>query len=522
MSSLHKLVPWHASLTFRFAAVLACLMVLSVMLRQPLVGLVYALTGLPTERIAQKLDFAAFTAQGLLLDAETGPDGELLANEVRRERTEGLLGLRGDAFLLLDVDGNVVSCSRSLEPHARVRWEVGNPDHEPVDLERRCPGISTDERASTHAYYTPLRDDNRALGTFVLLVDEAPRSTAISASSFATLPAPATAFSLSSGSASTALVPERVIEARAWRRGIATVLEWVIPMAVVMLLSIAIARFVTRRLKALSLATTPCNAESLPGPFPDRGKDEIAVLGVALNSMRDHVRALLAERDRRVREDRAWVAQVSHDLRTPLTALLACLDRAAGAKGDNLAELLEVARLDAMRVNDLAEGLLEIARLDSGEQLRTERLHADALVGQVSRALGPLAAAQHRELVVDLAPDMPLVEADGQRLLRVLENLVRNGLQHARERVTMSVGRNGCGGVAVMVSDDGPGFGGEAGKVDLDSIARNGAGSGMAFGIGLQVARRIVTAHGSRLLAENPAAGGARVGFVLQPASDSA
>ncbi len=319
--------------------------------------------------------------------------------------------------------------------------------------------------------------------------------------------------------ASVALVSQRVQESRAWRRWIAAALEWVVPLLVVLLLSLGIAAFVTRRLSALSAATEARADGAPPGPFPTRGRDEIARLGMALNSMRDHVSQLLSERDRRVREDRAWVAQISHDLRTPLTALLACLDRAGSVHGEALNELLQVARLDALRVSSLAEGLLDIARLDSGDPLTLEVLHPEEIVGQVSRTLEPLAASAGCQLTLSIGDELPQIEADGHRLLRVLENLVRNAIHHAHGIVTLSAHRRGSG-IELSVADDGTGFDGDIGEVDLGRLTQTGAGSGHSLGIGLQVAQRIAVAHGSRMRAYNLDTGGAWVGLLLDASVD--
>ncbi len=515
-------VRWYRSLTFRLALCLAGLMVLSVSLRPMLVDLVYELTGLPSGRVAARLDLATILGQGLLLDASADDDGRLQLNRERRERLELLLRGAGRKFVLLDREDRVVTCSAGLGLPAGRLWPIRDRDHEWVDLAE----LSGRGEERLHAFYAPMHEDGRAMGTFALLHDEsvALPSRSMSAVSLTGLSAGLSSTSSTSSSstsssskpaaAAVTLVSQRVVESRRWQRGIAAVLEWLIPLLVVLVLSVGIAVLVTRRLSRLSAAVADRDGESLPGPFPTGGQDEIAVLGATLNELRDDVQRLLADRDRRMQEDRVWVAQVSHDLRTPLTALLACLERAKQARGEEFTEVLQTARLDALRVYELAEGLLDIARLDSGEPLRVELLHPEEIMSQVRRTLSPIATSAGLRIEMSIEPELPQIWADGQRLLRVVENLVRNAIHHARDTVKMCV-RRSAQGVELAVADDGTGFAGQSGEVDLERLTQDGAGSGHSTGIGLQVARRIAAAHGSSLIARNIDTGGACVGLVL-------
>jgi signal transduction histidine kinase len=99
------------------------------------------------------------------------------------------------------------------------------------------------------------------------------------------------------------------------------------------LTSLLLVSIVTRRLSKLAAdASSPTSADAtavdIPGPFDVQGDDEIARLATALNAMRARIESLVASLRERDRQRREWVAMFSHDLRTPLTALSACLDRA--------------------------------------------------------------------------------------------------------------------------------------------------------------------------------------------------
>jgi signal transduction histidine kinase len=283
------------------------------------------------------------------------------------------------------------------------------------------------------------------------------------------------------------------------------------------LLAFVVSRLVTRRLSRLAaLASEPVPDDGdLPGPFFGGGRDEIGALARALDVRRERVMELvegLASTDTRRRE---WVAQVSHDLRTPLTALGACLDRAEQmlSRGDAvdaaaMTELVAVARLDADRVNALADDLLDIARLEASDSLDLEPVPPGELVRGTVTALGPLAQAGGVELVADLAPGLPIPDADGRRMARALENLVRNAIHFARSRVEVRA-READGRLRLEVRDDGEGLPEQDGEVLWETLRGHRSREDSA-GLGLLVTERVAQAHGGDVGAHNlPEGGGA-------------
>jgi signal transduction histidine kinase len=287
-------------------------------------------------------------------------------------------------------------------------------------------------------------------------------------------------------------------------------------------MSLLLVSLVTRRLSRLaSEAATPLGEDTerfdLPGPFEVRGDDEIAQLASALNTMRSRIEELmgrLAERDRQRRE---WIAQVSHDLRTPLTALSACLDRAGSrlsespgfAQRGSLEEAITVARQDTDRVQTLVDGLFELARLDAGESLFLEPVPPGELVRQAVGGLRPMAEAQGIALRAVIAPSLPIIQADGRRLMRALENLIRNAIHFAEERVEVAATCEGAY-LQFQVRDDGPGLPEKSGEVlfaQTDDQPRRPDSAG----IGLIVTRRVAIAHGGSIGGANPPTGGAQV-----------
>jgi len=290
---------------------------------------------------------------------------------------------------------------------------------------------------------------------------------------------------------------------------------------VAMLTSILLVGLVTRRLSKLATdASTPLDDRlevlDLPGPFEAAGDDEIARLAAALNTMRSRIMELVARLADRDRQRREWIAQVSHDLRTPLTALSACLDRAIerhfkrNEPSDRaVVDALQVAKQDGQRLQALVDDLFELARLDAGEELTLEPVPPGELVRQAVRGLRPMAEERGVRMTAEVAPALPTVRADGRRLMRALENLLRNAVHFARSQVTLSVATVD-GDLKFEVTDDGPGLPVRDGQVVLGQ-AHEGARRPDSAGLGLIVTRRVAAAHGGTIGGHNRAEGGAAV-----------
>jgi len=167
-------------------------------------------------------------------------------------------------------------------------------------------------------------------------------------------------------------------------------------------------------------------------------------------------------------------------------------------------KLLRIAMQDAERVQSLAEDLLEIAKLDARIGGVEEPVPAGELLRCVVESLLPWADADGIQLVTSVEPDMPLLTADGSRLLRALENLIRNAVQHAEKLVHLSVSKQGSF-IVFEVIDDGPGF-----AMDCERVGRD-----LSAGIGLVVVRRVAEAHRGDCGVESLVPHGARVWLTI-------
>lgn len=291
------------------------------------------------------------------------------------------------------------------------------------------------------------------------------------------------------------------------------------------LLAFALAHRVTGRLARLSRAAEPLEGEGLPGPFDQHGHDEIAVLATKMNALREQVAERLEDLEQEDVRRREWIAQVSHDLRTPLTAQIACLDRAdmvlakieSEPLRNEMQEVIDVIKMDADRVHTLADDLLEIARLDAGDALSLEPVPPGELARQAVRELEPLATQRGIQIDTRVTQRLPVLNADGRRLLRALENLLRNAIQHGRSSVELSaVHTADC--IRFEVRDDGKGLPKQPDLLDylrrlkgdawLTELSKRRSRADSA-GLGLVVAQRVAQAHRGTVGAYNLVAGGA-------------
>jgi heavy metal sensor kinase len=255
-----------------------------------------------------------------------------------------------------------------------------------------------------------------------------------------------------------------------------------------------------RRARHVSIADP---GQRLPVP---PGNDELARLARTLNEM-------LARNEVAFARERSFVADASHELRSPLAILRAELDVAL--IGPSSREELRVAVASAAeetdRLSALAEDLLTLAQADEGNlPIKRELVKMDALL---ERAAGPFAqrAIEAGATIETAAPVAMRIGADPRRLEQALANLIDNGLRHGARTVDVRAERRGTR-LELHVSDDGPGFPAEFLEIAFERFARaDRSRTSPGAGLGLSIVRSIARAHGGEAFVANGAAGGAHV-----------
>jgi two-component system, OmpR family, sensor kinase len=229
-------------------------------------------------------------------------------------------------------------------------------------------------------------------------------------------------------------------------------------------------------------------------PLP-AARDEVRRLGETLNEMLERLRRSF-ERERR------FVADASHELRTPVAVIRAELDAAlrAGGHDPEVREALVAALEECDHLAQLAEDLLVVARAAEGElPMRREPIEVRPLLEGVRARFGDRAREHRRDVRVD-GGDGLRIEADDLRLRQALGNLVDNALRHGGGDVVLRARRSGeDGGVELEVSDHGAGFDPEFAGRAFERFARGDeARTRGGTGLGLAIVRAIAEAHGGR------------------------
>ncbi|KMN35483.1 sensor protein KdpD [Chromobacterium sp. LK1] len=225
--------------------------------------------------------------------------------------------------------------------------------------------------------------------------------------------------------------------------------------------------------------------------------------------------AIVAMESERLRN--SVLSVVSHDLRTPLTTMAGLSERLCSSSMDDgqRAEIAAAIQDEALRMNKLVTNLLDMARLQSGVKLNKEWQMLDEVVGSALRAAER--GLRGRELRLELAPDLPVLEYDAVLLERVLVNLLENAGKYTPpgSHITLAAWREGAE-VLVSVSDDGPGLPPNMEQRAFDKFSRGTAESSTpGVGLGLAICRSIVEIHGGRISARNRAPHGAEFRFSL-------
>ena len=269
---------------------------------------------------------------------------------------------------------------------------------------------------------------------------------------------------------------------------------------------------------------------SVPVPFSGEMSEDLRHLegiarqiGLALQREGLALRANEAVLEARAESMRnALLASISHDMRTPLAAIIGSVTTLSGQRqgltGKQQEELLRNIENEAQRMSLTAENILQLARLSSDKvDLRRDWESIGEIIGTV---VGRQRARGDGRLVVKVESDLPLVRIDAVLIEKVLSNLIENAIRLAPGTSPVEISaRANTDGVCVKVDDRGPGFGG----VDPDQLfakshrdsVRGGAG------LGLVICKTIVELHGGRIEARKREGGGATFSFSLPRSADA-
>jgi two-component system OmpR family sensor kinase len=236
--------------------------------------------------------------------------------------------------------------------------------------------------------------------------------------------------------------------------------------------------------------------------------EELRTLAEAFNHMLDRL-------DRAFAQQRQFVSDASHELRSPLTAIrgqLEVLARNDSPSAEDVRRVEAMTMTEMRRVERLVDDLLALAHLDEGVGLELHEVQVAVFLGDLAAA-GPTETTETGELsggTIRIDPDL---------LAQVVRNLLSNAHRHAGPggRVALSARAEGKR-LLVTVDDDGPGIPPTERERVFDRFHRSEAARDRASGgsgLGLGIARSIVVRHGGRIWIEDSPLGGTRVSFSL-------
>jgi signal transduction histidine kinase len=286
-------------------------------------------------------------------------------------------------------------------------------------------------------------------------------------------------------------------------------------LAVVFLVSLWLARSVTRPLADLERAAARLGGGDLAARARvPSGPAEVRLLAEEFNATASQLEELVGSQQ-------AFVADASHQLRTPLAALRLRLENLEDVVVQPATEDLEGARAEVQRLTRLVDGLMTLARAEQAASAP-----ADVDVGEVMAARRDAwaAFADERDVRIELQVE-PGLRARGTpgRLEQVLDNLLNNSLDAAPPGTSVVLGgRRNRDHIEVRVADAGPGMTDEQRARAFDRFwrSRSTQSENGGFGLGLSIVRRLVTADGGDVELARSASGGLEVVVRLRAGTD--
>ena len=296
--------------------------------------------------------------------------------------------------------------------------------------------------------------------------------------------------------------------------GLARPFLWagLIALAASVLVAIWLARSLYRPLHRVTRAAERMAQGDYGQEIAAEGPQEVRGLALAFNHMAQQVQ----QSQQRLRQ---FVADVSHELRSPLTSISgfaqAILD---GTARDQAAQARAVGIIDdeSRRMRRLVDELLELSRIESGQvQIAQGTVDVSELLAHCAELFQLRAEDRGVALELDLGA-VPAVTGDIDRLEQVFANLIDNALKHTPAGGQVRIASREAGGhVEVAIADSGPGIPFEERPHIFERFYRSDASPGDGTGLGLAIARELARAHGGDIEVRSPAGQGAELVVTL-------
>lgn len=258
---------------------------------------------------------------------------------------------------------------------------------------------------------------------------------------------------------------------------------------------------------------------NLTHQIPVRAEDEMGYLATTMNGM--------AEKLSRLEEDeRRFIANVSHDFRSPLTSIKgfseAILDGTIPPAQQD--KYMRRVIAESERLTKLTENMLNLNTLTLGQTLQRSIFELNALIRATAESFEPQCKAKHIHISLVFAEEQTFVYADALRIQQVLYNLTDNAIKFSAENSEIEIAcAERRSQIAVAVSDNGIGIPTKDLSRIFDRFFKGDRSRGqdkMGAGLGLAIAREVMLAHGESLEATQRPEGGSRFVFTLPKADE--
>jgi signal transduction histidine kinase len=275
-------------------------------------------------------------------------------------------------------------------------------------------------------------------------------------------------------------------------------------LAVAALIGWRMARWVTRPIARLSTAVADLGAGRFDTRAPDSGgPPELRDLAGRFNDMAHRLEGLVGSQ-------RRFVADASHQLRTPLTALRLRIENLASPEPVR-PESVEVALSEVDRLSRLVDGLLTLSRGEA-QQPDVRATDANEIVRQRREAWAPLAQEQLVGITADTSAQAGTILVDPADLEQILDNLIANALEASSPNSTIRLAVGGDGRtVDIAVVDQGPGMSAESRARAFDRFWQGSTSPNGSAGLGLAIVQQLVDANSGRITLADAEVGGLRV-----------
>jgi len=283
-----------------------------------------------------------------------------------------------------------------------------------------------------------------------------------------------------------------------------------------------ISKGITRPLKELVTVTRHIALGNLDSRVRITARNELGELGEAFNTMVENLQKSLTREKALENSRRELIANVSHDLRTPLTSIRGYVEGlrdGVAQEPDKIKRYLDVIYDKTLSLDRLISDLFQLSQLDAGQlEMKPEWVGATELLEQIAQRFRSDVEGAGLNMLIDVPGGLPLVKVDRDRIEQALSNIIQNAVKYTPAGGTISFRVSGGPEVLVEVADTGEGINQEDLPMIFERLYRGEKSRSRqsgGTGLGLAIAKQIIEAHGGKIWAESEKGQGSRFYLTL-------